>query len=470
MNRDITKQRVKITPLNQPTGGVYRPDQFPNIEFMLAKNNAFLDPRTLRLNATFQYYNGTGTIPKADGTENPNNVPSSLAGGVDNGVGLNNSIGVKSIFDEMAIGTLTGRNLETIRSANRYIAASRPFLHSSMELNNGVGLEDPSIANKSVSNSRTCNTAFSISIDVPLGLLESQKYINMSDKGFAGLTLNLLLAPNNVVLQPFFNYNEIENVVAFTSTTPYVYTLKDVNLTYDLLIPSQKLYNSLPSSGVINYQTINTLHSSLLSSDQTIPIKLGSNAVVSITHSMIPSIHLNNAKRDSFRLDEPRDNATSLTDGTRKPIREVQYLRAGVLFPYDYFLNSEAQLDLVGGTPGAAETIQAQIMKPAQNSVSLYDNFNNKFNPNTNIGLLTNLGNAGGFLQAQNKTSAADPKQVFLLGFPTDSTRMGVSYKDREYAIRVQSELNNTSVNSFMTFSRFRQVAQFSPAGLNILD
>ena len=47
---------------------------------------------------------------------------------------------------------------------------------------------------------------------------------------------------------------------------------------------------------------------------------------------------------------------------------------------------------------------------------------------------------------------------------------MGVSYKDREYAIRVQSELNNTSVNSFMTFSRFRQVAQFSPAGLNILD
>tara|TARA_R100001198_G_C5225309_1_gene206118 strand:+ start:419 stop:1831 length:1413 start_codon:yes stop_codon:yes gene_type:complete len=469
MNRDIHKQRVKITPLNQPTGGVYRPDSFPNIEFMLAKNNAFLDPRTLRLNATFQYYNGSGTIPNADGSENPNNVPNTKIGGATNGAAINNSIGVKSVFDEMSIGTLVGRNLETIRSANRYIAASRPFLHSSMELNNGVGLEDPTVTNKSVSNATTCNTAFSISIDVPLGMFESQKYINMSDKGFAGLTLNLLLAPNNVVLQPFFNYNETKNPVAFTSTTPFIYTLRDVNLTYDLLIPSDKLYNSLPSSGVINYQTVNTLHSSLLSSDQTIPIKLGSNAVVSITHSMIPSIHLNNIKRDSFLLDEPRDNATTTTDGVRKPIKEVQYLRAGVLFPYDYFLNSEAQLDLNGSVPGVAETVQAQIMKPAQNSVSLYDNFNNKFNPNTNIGLLTNLGNAGGFSQSQVKTSAADPKQTFLLGFPTDSTRLGVSYKDREYAIRIQSELNNTSVNSFMTFSRFRQVAQFSPAGLNII-
>ena len=463
MNRDITKQRVKITPLNIPTGGKYDAQSFPSIDFQLARNNAFLDPRTLRLNGIFQIYNGTEPIPHANGDQNPSNNPISFTGTATSGVCINNSIGIKSIMDEVSVGTLTGRNLETIRNCNRYVASSAPFLNSSIEINNGIGLSDPLLNNKNITNARVCNTAFNFSIDIPLGMLESQKYINMSDKGFAGLTLSILLSPNNQVIQPFFTFGTDKHSVAYTNpavgANPFVYTLRDVTLTYDLLIPSAKLYNSLPSSGVMNYQTINSLNSSLIAQDQTIPIKLGSSAVVSITHSMIPAVHLNNRFQDSFALDVPKDDATTLTDGTEKPIKEVQYLRSGVLFPYDYFLNSEAQLDLENG--GRAEVIQAQIMKPAQNSVSLYDNFSNKFNPNTNIGLLTN---------GEVKTAASDPKSTFILGFPTDSTRMGVSYKDREYAIRIQSELNNKNVNSFMTFSRFRQVATFSPAGLNIVD
>ena len=51
-----------------------------------------------------------------------------------------------------------------------------------------------------------------------------------------------------------------------------------------------------------------------------------------------------------------------------------------------------------------------------------------------------------------------------------DSNRQGVSFKDREYAIRIQSELADTDANAFFTFTRVRNIAQFSPTGINVIE
>ena len=146
-------------------------------------------------------------------------------------------------------------------------------------------------------------------------------------------------------------------------------------------------------------------------------------------------------------------------------------MRAGQLFPYNFMLDSEKQADLDGvGNPAP----QAQIMKPYLNAASLYNNTHNKLNPLSNIGINTGVVPTGGASYGPGGglplACGSDPKSVWGLGVPMDANRQGVSFKDREYAIRIQSELNDTDANAFFTFCRSRNVAEFSPAGINVVE
>jgi hypothetical protein len=136
-------------------------------------------------------------------------------------------------------------------------------------------------------------------------------------------------------------------------------------------------------------------------------------------------------------------------------------MRAGQLFPYNYVLDSENQ--------GVSEVPQTMIEEPALNSVSLYDNTHSSLNPMSNVGINTKTAFAGSKVGLPSPV-ANDPVSVFVLGVPMDSTRQGVSFKDREYAIRIQSNLDDTTANTLHTFVRCRNVAEFSPTGVNVLE
>jgi hypothetical protein len=140
-------------------------------------------------------------------------------------------------------------------------------------------------------------------------------------------------------------------------------------------------------------------------------------------------------------------------------------MRAGVLYPYNFILDSEKQADVaLAGNPA----VQAQIMKPFQNSVSLYDNSATKFSPNTNLGIRSSVMSGNGL--ATPLSVGGDPNTIFGLGVPMDSNAQGVSFKDREYSVRIQSELDDTTANTFFTFTRVRNVAQYSPTGITVLE
>ena len=113
---------------------------------------------------------------------------------------------------------------------------------------------------------------------------------------------------------------------------------------------------------MFQYNTIASLHSTLISSDQTLVLRLGQQNVLSTTHSIIPSVWVNNIQCDSFLLGPPLSNASSTqTSGLNKvaQVRNVSYLRSGQLFPYDFLLDSEAQAAINNINPAP----QAQIMK-----------------------------------------------------------------------------------------------------------
>ena len=455
-SKSVVKQRVRLHPNNAPSGGAYSASNFPAINFVIGTQRAWMDPRTLRLNGKLTIKNNAGVPVVNDST--------TLAGSLTSGATLNNVVGVSSIFDECNISTLNGRNLETIRNYNRYLSASKPLMNTSMDYNNGLGLKDPMNTDKSLTNQKTANVEHDFSIPIEAGMFEGGgRLINLSEKGFSGLQIDFLLAQNSQVVQPFFSYNPTKNTTSATAT--FNYEVKNLTLTFDLKRPGDALFASLPSSGVLNYQSVNTLHSTLLSSDQTLTMRFGARNVLSVTHNICPSLWVNNIQVDSFQSLPPQINVSATGASTTAKVRNVQYMRGGQLYPYNFLLDSEAQVDI--DNIGNASP-QAQIMKPFLNSVSLHDNRRNKLNPNTNVGLLTSVSPTGP--EATPLASGSDPKTLFGLGCPMDTNRQGVSFNNVEYAVRLQSELNDTDANAFYTFTRVRNVAQFSPTGINIVE
>jgi hypothetical protein len=460
----VVKQRVRLTPNNEPNGGSYSAQNFPMVNFVIGKQNGWIETRSLRLNGSFELRNAVaGGTPFVlnDGTAAASNQ---------NGASVNNYIGVQSLFDEVQCSTLNGRSLECVRSYSRAVCVGKPMLNNSLEYANGLGLKDPTQTNKSVTNARTVNQRFDFSIPIEVGMFEG-KLLNVSEKGFHGLQLDFLLSQNATVVQPYIQYlgpaagSTVPPETPITALQTHQFKIDNLSLTFDMIRADAKLFASMPSSGLLSYQTISTLNSTLLSSDQTLVLRLSARNVISVTHTMIPAVHVNNIKQNSFRLSLPRTGSDAATLGIEKKVKSVQYMRAGVLYPYNFILDSEKQADVaLAGNPA----VQAQIMKPFQNSVSLYDNSATKFSPNTNLGIRSSVMSGNGL--ATPLSVGGDPNTIFGLGVPMDSNAQGVSFKDREYSVRIQSELDDTTANTFFTFTRVRNVAQYSPTGITVLE
>ena len=251
----FTRQRISLHPNNQPSGNAYTASTFPQINFVVARQPAFLLPGTLRLNGTFNLLNDTNQLPV--------NTPS-LASAARNGRSLNNRIGISSVLEEVTIQTLNGRNLETVRNYNRYLASSKPLMNNSFDYNNGLNLEDPFLSSKSVSNSRVANVETQFSIPIEVGMLGDQP-LNISEKGFHGLQMNLLLTQNATASQPYFNYAGTSTPEIFSSTGAFNYQLKNVFLTFDIIKPSAEFFQSasLQWSSLFQYHFYTSFYTSI---------------------------------------------------------------------------------------------------------------------------------------------------------------------------------------------------------------
>jgi len=461
----VRKSRVVLHPSNQPSLNEYTATSYSTISFQIAQQPAFLDTATFRLNGEFYLEDATNALPQNNpGTGNP---PPPAA---NNGATTNPSVGISSLFQEINWSTLNGRNIECLRDANRYLATARPSMNSSLELANGCGNQDPMRADKFILNQRTANVKVQFSVPIECGLLDAGgkgTYLNISSKGFHGLQLDILLTRVEQAISGYYFYKGTQpgdKGVVNATGAPYSYVLKNLTLSYNLLRPDERTFMALPSSGMLEYNTISSLHSTLLSSDQTVNLRFGAQNVASVSHSILPSIHVNNVTEDSLAISPP----TKLDAGSNEVvanIKQLRYMRAGVLFPYNFALNSQDQVSLGNQSNHSP---QAELMKPALNSVSLYENGHNKFSPLSNIGLNSKNALCGG--GPEPLASGPDPSSVYLLGVPMGVDGQGVNFSNREYALRIESELDDILANSLFTFARVKNVAQYSVTGIQIME
>ncbi len=455
MSIAISKQKVSITPIND-SSAPFTSAAYPIINFEIASKPAMLDTRTLKLNFRLKAVNSSGDLPS--------NVTNGAASALHPGNGVligGNRVSASSVIEQISISTLSGRSLETIRSYNRLCATTVPFRKSASDFSNCNCIEDAGLSEKSVTAARVNNQEIDVSIHLKCGLF-SQQPLNISEKGLSGLKISIELAQNGMTMSPFTRYSPTHpNGEIISSTDSFSYEVSNVTLTYDSLNMSTALYDSLPSSGTVLYNSIQTMHSNIIANDQSQNLNIGSKRVISVTHSFCPTIHLNNRAIDSFRLAELENGATVNAPGTKSPVQQVSYLRGGILAPYDFILDSSVQ--------ASENSPLAQILEPAMNSVTLYDNHTSLISANTTNGILSSKL----YLTENVATpaeSAPDPFSLFILGAGIDSRGNGVDYERVNYTIRMLSSLDNRSPNSMFSYITTQNVLLYGPTGLTVIE
>ena len=461
-------EKQEIFPLNPPNNGYSFKGGFPIIQFQIANQDKFLDATTVRLNGTLR-------VQAAAGNEAtpvfPTNDPSQV-GSATNGIAFSNRVGVASCLQQITLATMENQTLETVRSYGRYLASVMGVTHSDTDLNGTVQLGNPTSSSRSVNSARTVNVDVSFSIPLRTGLLSSGSPIPLGTNGLRGMLVNLELAPDSQVLGPMLTYTaaNVEAPILYTPAQGAFYQLRDVSLSYDLLVPDEKGKNelSLPSTGQFVYNSISHLYGVLNSSDQTQNYNLGTSKTLSIFHNFIPTQFINNFSVDGFATRRLANSNGGLFDQDAS-INRVSFIRGGAKFPLDYAVDVRQGADVNSGLI-AANRPQTDLDMRYVDSIKAFSSFNhstlslhtqNKLSVETSVVALAE--------SVVNKDTQSDPSPVFGCGINLDPmTRSGVDFKNTNYAIRVESDLDGNSSNSIYTYVVAQNTLTYSPNGISV--
>ena len=174
---------------------------------------------------------------------------------------------------------------------------------SDFDLNNSIG--NPASASRSFNGARAVNNDVEFSIPLRTGLLQSGAPIPLGNNGLRGMLINLELSPDSNVLSGYSTYDDAgaETKQLFTPIgTGAFYQLRNLSLTYDLLVPddSGKSQMSTPATGNFVYNSLSHLYGVLNSSDQTTNYNLGTANTLSVFHNFLPTTNINNFNNDGF--------------------------------------------------------------------------------------------------------------------------------------------------------------------------
>ena len=142
-------------------------------------------------------------------------------------------------------------------------------------------------------------------------------------------------------------------------------------------------------------------------------------------------------------------------------INRVTFIRGGAKFPLDYAI--ECEEDALRNRP------QTNLDERYIDSIKPLESYNHSLiSLNTNNGIPTETG-----FQLEetpsNRNTQTEPKSVFGAGIQFDPlTRSGVNFKNTNYALRLQSNLDGQSPNSIFTYVLAKNTLTYSPQGIMV--
>ncbi len=454
-------EKSEIFPINPPGRAYSFKQGFPIVQFQIANQDKLLNASTLRLNGTLRL--------QAPGSNSSNLIhPTNSAGGAaaSNGIALNSRVGVASVIQQITLATTSNQTLESVKSYGRYLSSVMATTHSASDFDTSNSIGNPASASRSFVSAHNVNNDVSFSIPLRTGLLNSGSPLPLGNNGLRGLLINLELAPDAQVLSGYSTFaadgTETKQLFNPISTGAF-YELENLSLTYDLLIPDdagrQKM--SAPATGQFMYNSISQLYGVLNSSDQTQNYNLGTANTLSVFHNFIPTTQINNYSADGFSTGRLKNSNSGAFDQDAN-IRRVSFIRGGSKFPLDYALDVEEEAN--------ENRPQTELDQRFIDSIKPLSSFNHSLvSLNTNNGVGDDIGFQNEPTPRNDNTLAEPLQPVFGCGINMDPlTRVGVDFKNTNYALRVESNLDGNSPNSVYTYVVAKNVLTYSPNGIMV--
>lgn len=462
-------EKAEVFPLNPPSANAYSfKGGFPTVQFQISNQDKLLDAKSIRLNGTLRV-----NLPGSTETNVLHSVNNPTQGAsANNGMALSPRVGVASALSQITIATQSNQTLETIRSYGRYLASVMSVTHSDSDLNATNQQGNTCSSSRSACSAKAVNVDTSFSIPLRTGLLSSGIPIPLGENGFRGLNINLELAPDSSVIGPYFTYNNVntETKIAYTTGIGAFYQLRDLSLTYDLLVPDETSKTIVPSTGSFSYNSISHLYGVINSSDQSLLYNLGTSKTLSVFHNFIPTQLINNFSSDGFATRRlAQSNGGQFT--TEANINRVSFIRGGAKFPLDYALDVRQGADINQGDINAQRP-QTDLDVQYIDAIKNYNNFNHSsisLNTQNKLPVTTNIVNLAEI--PSNKDNEGDPRPVFGCGINFDPlSKVGVNFQQQNYGIRIESDLDGNSPNSIYTYVLSQNTLNYSPNGITVTN
>ena len=476
----IATEKVQLDPINAPPDGEYSfKNGYPIIQFLVAQSDKYLVGKSLRL---------TGEIEI--NTDIANQLPNNNDGvGGNNGAGRRNVsfdrvVGVASAIHQVTLSTLDNQTLEMVKQYPRLLSSLISGTHGATDLTNGSSCSQL-VNSRSIVQACSLNTQRSFSIPIRCGLLSGTGLIPLGQNGTRGMILQMECAPDSSVLEPFiFSADTAEpddesptsGTAASNSIAAYSYKLKNLSLTYDLLVPDEEgaqMMNNA-SQGALTYNAYSNLYSVVNASDQTVTLNLGASRVQSVIHNMIPTTFINNSQEFSNQLYKFNNGAADAE------IKEIAYAKAGVLFPRENRIDEkQPNAGFQGESEVDSETLATYLN--AIRDINLIDNTLTSLQ--TEDATATRVNSTvkdpdghindsvyGRYQDRWPTTLTNNTFPVFGLGIRQDQFKHGVDYSRQPYSVRVTSELDGNHPNSLYTYVLAENTLMYSPEGIRVMS
>lgn len=408
-------QKARLFPINSRSTYSFKNGN-PTVNFEIAPDpTRLLDVNSLRMNFVLNVLDDATTR----NTQTParvNNQDTAAAPGGARACLLDERVGANAVVDVLRLSNFKNEVIEEIRNYSRLLASSMPALTSFEAYKNWNSNKNLAFG-KSTTEGLACNGPMACSLALRAGILNAGAPISTND--LDGLKISLQLAPDNFVLYG-------------ANASNCHYEISKVSLTYNWIL----LDSPDPvGSETLQYPSYSSFINIVQSSDDQQSLMMNLSSVRAAFTNFVKTSNLNNFAANSLETNRLQD-----ANGLNKDIKTYTHMRNNVKFPKKYDVRENI------------------VVANAAYEAHLGREYLDCFKPFRTLSSSLQSPETQGY-KTSNIIDEPDTRYVGGLGNNYDmlGVGMGANFKDNMYALRIQSELDDSTSNTAFTYSLSNQ-------------
>tara|TARA_R110001599_G_scaffold318394_1_gene527996 strand:+ start:268 stop:1602 length:1335 start_codon:yes stop_codon:yes gene_type:complete len=444
----MTSRYVSIRPDNIPSDGkVSFKNGFPVLSFTIQAQNGILNPESIRIAGQAKFYKDNASPP----------TPINSSTGIQaNQVTMDNRLGIYNVFDQVIIRHNKSKQVcEHIRHYPRYLSSYLGLGSSKQDLMGHMGEANLIMPNSDCFfETVMCNNASDSMVNhfstyLPTGFLRSGNMINLMEQSFGGIQIEIHLSPDQNTL--------FSRTGSSTGILDAHYVLSNLELTFEVSdVPAEEQARmASQTQGSLSYNTIQTLYTSINSTNAQLQFNLGLKAVQSVFMNFCPSANINTIQANGNATTYP-----SNTGGGLVHFKRIQFLRGGVKYPLEFDIVTNKDTDPSTSVP------DGELIKQFVDSV-----IPEYMTDRTSVSVQNNnrqyvLDPASG----DSYLDVADGGALFGIGMKYSQYNSGQDFSNQQWGVSLESDLTTDNPQSVFIYVKSRATLLWGQNGIQIVQ